>query len=138
MKASARFQTQQGWSFVPGPLELARPINSQDVKDIVLYPLAEIAESFLSYPGMRLLTSPAVSWLRWQARWESDRDFIEVGMTLFDDKNQSWGGSPISADCSASAIEALWSHLQSRHQGIWLHDPDCTMHTHESFSAMAV
>jgi hypothetical protein len=138
MKASARFHTQQGWSLVPGPAEVARPINSQDVKDIELYPVAEIAESFLSFPGMRLLSTPAASWWQWQARWESNRDFIEVRMTLFDDENPIWGGSPISADCTVCAIEALWLHLQSRHQGIWLHDPDCTMHTHDSFSAMAV
>jgi len=57
---------------------------------------------------------------------------IELGMTLFENEAQSWGGSPITADCSLADIEALWSHLQSRHRGVWLHDPDCIIHTHDS------
>jgi hypothetical protein len=54
-------------------------------------------------------------------------------MTLFEDEQESWGGSPITADCSLDAIQAFWSHLQSRHRGVWLHDPDCIVHTYDSF-----
>ena len=107
-------------------------MNSQDVQDIEMHPPKAIAESFLGFPGMRLLHPSTPSWWEWRARWESGPDFIEVGMTLFEDEAQSWGGSPISADCSLDAIVALWLHLQSRHCGVWLHDPDCIMHTHDS------
>jgi hypothetical protein len=136
MGAFARFQTQQRWSLIPGPRELAQPVNSQDVQDIELHPAAAIADSFLSFPGMRLVNSPDPSWWQWRARWESGPDFIEVGMTLFDDETLSWGGSPISADCTRESIEALWSHMQSRHSGVWLHEPECTVHTHESFGKL--
>jgi hypothetical protein len=54
-------------------------------------------------------------------------------MTLFEGEDGIWGGSPITADCPLDAIEALWSHLQSRHCGLWLHDSNCIIHTHESF-----
>jgi hypothetical protein len=60
--------------------------------------------------------------------------WARAGMTLFDDEELSWGGSLISADCSPAAVEALWSHVQSRHPGVWLHDPECTVHTHASFA----
>jgi hypothetical protein len=126
-------RSQEHWAFVPGPTALAHPIDSQAVMDLELYAPAAVAESFLSYPGMRLLSAATPDWWHWRARWDSGGDFIEVGMTLFDDPAQSWGGSAISADCTVQAIEALWLHLQSRHAAIWLHADDCTIHTPESF-----
>jgi hypothetical protein len=133
MSGSARFQTQQQWSLIPGPMVLPRPTNSQEIQDIQSYSVAAVAESFLSYSGLHLLSPAEPSWWEWRGRWESGRDFIEVGMTLFDETAQSWGGSPITADCTADAIEALWSYIQSRHRGVWLHDADCIVHTHDSF-----
>ena len=130
--STTRFQTRAQWSLIPGPAELAQPMNSQDLQDIEVFSPTAIAESFLSFPGVQLLHPPTPSWWEWRARWESGGDFIEVGMTLFEDDAQSWGGSPISADCSLDDIEALWSHLQTRHRGVWLHDPDCIIHTHDS------
>jgi len=130
--STTRFQTRGQWSFIPGPAELTQPMSSQDLKDIEEISPAAIAESFLSFPGVRLVHPPAPSWLEWCARWESGSDFIEVGVTLFEDAAQSWGGSPITADCSPDDIEGLWSHLQARHRGVWLHDPDCILHTHDS------
>jgi hypothetical protein len=136
MGAFARFQTQQQWSLIPVPRELAQPVNSQDVHDIELHAPAAIADSFLRFLGMRLLNPSNPSWWQWRARWEAGPDFIEVGMTLLDDEALSWGGSPLSADCTPELIEALWSHMQSRHTGVWLHDSECTVHTHESFRSM--
>jgi hypothetical protein len=130
--STTRFQTREQWSFIPGPAELAQPMNSQDLQDIEEISPGAIAESLLSFPGVRLLYPPTPSWLEWRARWESGSDFIEVGMTLFEDEAQSWGGSAITADCSLDDIERFWLHLQSRHRGVWLHDPDCTIHTHDS------
>ena len=124
------------WSLIPGPVALAEPMNSQDLQDIKTYSPALIAESFLGFPGMRLLHPPSPSWWEWQAQWESGADFIEVGMTLFEEEPESWGGSPVIADCSLDAIEALWSHLTSRHAGVWLHDPHCTIHTQGSLREM--
>ena len=99
-----------------------------------LYPAVAIANTLLNFSGMRLLAPEQASWLKWRARWEVDHDFVEVGMTLFDDKVPNWGGSPITADCTPDAIDALWSFVQSRHPAVWLHDgSDCTVHTHESF-----
>jgi len=130
--STTRFQTLGQWSFIPGPAVLAHPMNSQDLQDIEEISPTEIAESFLSFPGVRLLQPRTPSWWEWRARWESGSAFIEIGMTLFEDEPQSWGGSPITVDCSLDDIEGLWSHLQSRHRGVWLHDPDCIIHTHDS------
>jgi hypothetical protein len=128
-----RFQAKGSWSIIPGPAELAQPMCSQDLQDIKVFSPASVAESFLAFPGVRLVHPPIPSWREWRARWESGCNFIEVGMTLFEDEQQSWGGSPITAECSLDNIEALWLHLQARHRGVWLHDPDCTIHTHDSF-----
>ena len=117
---------------IPGPAELTQPMNSQDLQDIEQISPAAIAESILSFTGVRLLHPPTPTWWEWRARWESGSDFIEAGMTLFDDEARSWGGSPITSDCSLDEIEAFWSYLQARHRGVWLHAPDCTSHTHDS------
>src|SRR5262249_41274393 len=124
MGAFARFQTQHQWSLIPGPRRLARPVNSQDVQDVQLYAVVMIADTLLSFSGMRLLTPEEPSWWKWRARWESDHDFIELGMTLFDDKVPNWGGSPIHADCTPDAIDALWSYMQSRHPAVWYTSPN--------------
>ena len=108
-------------------------MSSLDLRDITYYPPAAIAESLLSFSGMRLLHDRTPSWWEWRARWESQAGFIEVGMALFEDQAHSWGGSPLTADCPFEMIESLWLHLQSRHRGVWLHDADCTIHTHDSF-----
>jgi hypothetical protein len=133
MSTATRFQTSEGWSLIPGPGQLAEPMNSQDLQDIEVHSPVAMAESFLSFPDMRLLHPATPSWWSWRARWERGADFIEVGMTLFEDEAQSWGGSPITANCSIDAIEALWSYLQSQHRGVWLHGPDCVIHTQDSF-----
>lgn len=136
--STIRFQTQAEWSLIPGPAELTQPMNSQDLQDIGSFSPELIADSFLSFPGVRLLHPPKPSWFHWLARWDYGRDFMQIGMTLFDDEQQSWGGSPITADCSPDQMDALWSHLQAQHSGVWLHDRDCIVHTRDSFKkAMA-
>jgi hypothetical protein len=129
----ARFRAKGQWSLIPGPAKLNQPLNSQDLQEIEQLSAERIAESFLSFRDMRLIHAAAPSWWEWRARWASAGDFIEIGMTLFGDETQSWGGSPITADCSAAHIDELWSQLRSRHRGIWLHDADCIIHTPESF-----
>jgi predicted phosphoadenosine phosphosulfate sulfurtransferase len=112
-------------------------MRSDDLHDIELYPAAAVADSFLGFPGMRLLNPSTPSWWDWRARWESGRDFIEVGMTLFEAEVPTWGGSPISADCTFGTFDKLWSHIQLQHEAVWLHDDDCTIHTHDSFTRTA-
>jgi hypothetical protein len=135
MSIPTRFHAREDWSIIPGPAQLSQPMNSQDLQEVATYSAAEIAESLLGFPGMRLVHASTPSWWEWRARWKSGRDFIEVGMTLFDDELQSWGGSPLRADCAIDAITALWSYLLSRHRGVWLHDSDCWVHTKDSFRA---
>jgi len=132
MSSAARFQTTGNWSFIPGPKKLSKPMNSVNLHDIELCPAEEIAESFLSFPGARLVHPAKPSWWEWRGRWQSGSDFIEIDMSLFDDEAQSWGGSGVTADCSLDQIEALWSHLQARNRAVWLHDPDCIIHTCDS------
>jgi hypothetical protein len=133
MSLTDRFQTKEQWPFVPGPAELSEPLDSQILQEIELHAPAAIAESFLSFPGTRQIRAATASWWEWRARWESADRFIELGMTLFDDEAQSWGGSPILADCSPGNIEALWSHMQARHRGVWMYDSDGIIHTRDSF-----
>jgi hypothetical protein len=107
-------------------------MNSVDLQQIEYSSAEAIATSFLSFPGTRLVHSARPTWWEWIGRWESGADFIEINMTLFDDEAQSWGGSAITADCSLDQIAALWSHLQSDNPAVWLHDPECIIHTHAS------
>lgn len=136
MSTTHRFRSEGNWSLIPGPAEMENSMSSLDLEDIVALPAASVAESFLAFPGMRQLRPTSPAWWDWRARWESGTDFIEVGMTLLDDEQQSWGGSAIVANCQSVSIEALWSHLATRHSGVWLHDPDCVIHTPDSFKAL--
>lgn len=54
-------------------------------------------------------------------------------LTLFGDLEETWGGSEAETDCLAEDILGLWPFLLAKHTGIWLHAPDCTMHTQRSF-----
>jgi len=135
MSIPTRFHAREDWSIIPGPAQLSQPMSSVDLQEVATYSAAEIAESLLDFPGMQLVQAATPTWWTWRARWESGRDFIEVGMTLFDDEARSWGGSPLRADCAIDAITALWSHLLLRHRGVWLHDSACRVHTQDSFRA---
>ncbi len=112
-------------------------MNSQALQDIAPYPAELIAASLLAFPGMRLLNPATPSWWEWRCRWESGQDFIEVEMTLFEANIPIWGGSPILADCTTGALVDLCSHIQSQHQGIWLHDDNCVMHSLDSFRGIS-
>lgn len=111
------------------------PRSSLDLHELVEHTPAAIADSLLSFPGTRLLHPAERSWWDWKARWESGERYIEIDVTLFDNEEQHWGGSSLDANCSVEDLLTLWRVLQSRHSGIWLHDPDCEMHTPESFLA---
>jgi hypothetical protein len=129
-----RFESRGDWALVPGPNSMNGPLDSQDVHDIELHTPEAISQSLLSFPGMRLIHEAAPSWWEWRARWSEGSRHIEVGMTLFDNDAKSWGGSPVQASCTRKDLISLWSHLQSKHRGVWFHDSTCTMHTHESFT----
>ena len=128
------FESRGDWAFVPGPSSIAGPLNSQDVRDIELHTPESVAQALLSFPGMQLVQDASPSWWEWRARWAEGSRYLEVGMTLFGNEEQSWGGSPVHANCSTEDIRSLWAHLQSRHRGVWIHDSNCTMHNHESFA----
>jgi hypothetical protein len=131
-----RFVSYGKWALVPGPATMTHPLDSQSVQDLALYQAVDIAESLLSFSGMTLSHGPEPTWWGWRANWGSGQDFIEVDMTLLEEREPIvWGGSSLLADCAVETVELLWSHLQARHAGIWLHDENCVMHTHESFRA---
>lgn len=121
-----------GWGFIPGPEQMDEPTNSQFGDEISEHPAKSIVASILAFLGTELTHSADPSWYQWQARWHDGDRFIDLDMTLFDDK-ETWGGSEIEADCLAGDIIKFWSFLQARHNGVWLHAPDCTMHTQQSF-----
>lgn len=121
-----------GWAFSPGPEQMDEPTNSQFADEISEHSAKSIAASLLAFPGTELLYPVDPSWYQWKARWQDGDRFIGLDMTLFDDE-ETWGGSEIEADCLAGDIVECWSFLQARHSGIWLHAPDCTMHTQQSF-----
>ena len=73
------------------------------------------------------------SWFDWIARWSNNDRFINLTMTLFDDLEETWGGSEIEVNCLAGDVINLWTFLLTKYEGIWLHAPDCTMHTPHSF-----
>jgi len=129
---NARFD-KAGWALIPGPLDTSEPMNSCDLREQVEYAPEEIAKALLIYPGMRLLNDADPTWWDWKARWEGDTGFIGVNVTLMGWNDKLWGGSELSVDCSPKELITLWKHLSSAHPGIWLHDPDCEMHTEESF-----
>ena len=132
MSNDRRFQAKGNWSFIPGPAKLREPISSVDLREIEFCSAESIAKSFLSFPDSRLVHPARPSWWEWRGCWQMGPDLIEIDMTLFDDEGQSWGGSAITADCSLEQIDALWSHLQSGNAAVWLHDPECIIHTHAS------
>jgi hypothetical protein len=130
-----RFLSESDWTLAPGPHNPPPSFKTYDLQeDVQRYPVGAIATTFLDFPHMQLLTPSETSWWKWRARWESEQDYIEIGMTLFSDESPYWGGSSISADCGVEAIEALWSHVQARHPIIWLVDNnECQMYSRKTF-----
>ena len=128
MKLAARLTTRGRWAFIPGPSDQTRTPTRQWIREIVELPAAEVAASLLAFPGVHLAHPPQPDWWAWRARWEAGSDFIDLDFTLFDDLGEVWGGSELTADCPSATVLALLRHLNQRHRGIWLHDPDCDMH----------
>lgn len=122
------------WAFIPGPRSIPTPpISSVSLQEIATYEPRAIAEFFLSYPGFRLLHPAEPSWWQWRAAWESTTDFISVNITLFDDPEQSWGGSYLEALCQLDDVLELWRKMRERFPAVWLHNAACEIHTPESF-----
>jgi hypothetical protein len=122
------------WAFIPGPKQMDAPMNSTSLQDITEHPAADIAATLLAYPGTELVHRAEPSWWNWKARWHDGDRVINLNSSLFEDET-TWGGLDIEADCLVGDILSLWSFLLSKHPGIWLHAPDCTMHTQRSFLA---
>ena len=134
MQLPSPFQANLDWALIPGPVDQVRPMSSLDIRDLVELPAATVAESFLAFPGMRLVRPAEPDWWAWRARWESAAGFIALHFTLFDELGDIWGGSNIAADCPSSELVSLLYHMNQRHPGIWLHDPDCGMHAWQHLS----
>lgn len=109
------------------------PTDSQIVDDISQHPTRSIAAALLAFPGAEIVHPADPSWYQWKARWYYNSRSVDLTMTLFDDLEETWAGSGVEADCLAGDIMGLWSFLLAKHTGIWLHAPDCTMHTPHSF-----
>lgn len=122
-----------GWSFIPGPLKNPPP-DSQSLYDIVEYPPAVVADTFLSVPGMTFLQGADPSWWEWKARWETADRFIELDMSLFESEPPAWGGSAIASRCTADDLLSLWRAMRARCPAVWLHNSACEIVTPEEFS----
>ena len=108
------------------------PTNSQWAPEIAEHSPESLALAILAFPNVRVLHPAEPTWWEWKAEWRSDGRSITMNMTLFEEP-EFWGGSEIVVDCLAGDFLELWSFLQARLSGIWLHDPDCVMHTQGSF-----
>jgi hypothetical protein len=124
---------KSNWALVPGPLDTSKPMSSLDLRNQVEYAPEEIAKTLLEYPGTTLLHGADPTWWDWKARWENDSGIVELTVTLMGRSDKLWGGSEIQADCSPQELIAIWRHLSAAYPGVWLHDPDCCMHTEQSF-----
>jgi len=134
MQLPTRFHANLDWALIPGPVDQTRPMASTDIQRLVELPADIVAESFLAFPGMRLVQPAEPNWWAWRARWESADGFIALHFTLFDELGDIWGGSNITADCPSSALVSLLYHMNQQHPGIWLHDPDCGMYAWQHLS----
>jgi hypothetical protein len=130
----ARFVVGGDWAVVPGPLDQSVTWDSQYIKGLAEHPVHTIALSILAFRGMHVVHPPAPTWWVWRARWEEGAEFLEVGMTLFDEPGDAWGGSGLVADCPSTVVLDLLEHLSERHKGIWLHTPECEMYARHHLS----
>lgn len=121
------------WSLSAGPLTNP-PASSLVLEDIVLYPPEIVADSILSFPGIRLKHPADPTWWDWVARWDECGRWIEVGFTLFDTDPPAWGGSVLEGCCELTDILELWSTVRSRVPACWMHNTLCEIHTPESFA----
>ena len=122
------------WCLIPGPLENPPP-SSVALDQGVDYPPEVVAETFLAFPGMRLVHDAEPTWWDWKARWQSGGSLIEVDMSLFETDAPTWGGSLARGDCELEDFLAFVHHVRQRLPGDWLHNSECEIHSPESFAA---
>ena len=109
-----------GWAFIPGPRQLTEPVQTIDCTEVMEYPLAEIADSLLAFPPVERVHSAEPSWQEWQARWQDGE--TSLSFTLERWYGEVWSSIRLSGTCTVGQILALWTHLLSRHPGIWLYE----------------
>jgi hypothetical protein len=124
-----------GWSLIPGPRQFGEPLYSTALEEIVGYLPKSLARAILTFPGTTLRHPPEPTWWEWAATWEQGGRMIEIGMTVFDEGDGVWGGSPLRASCEAADLLGLWLAVRSSHSAVWLHSPDCRVYTPASFAA---
>lgn len=126
-------------SFVPGPRSLPERFSSVDLGHLENYPLGDIADAFLSVPGVRLTHPPDPTWYDWRARWLAEDRFIDIGFTTCDvdlDVTPSglvWGGSELRTHCLLADLLTLWRRVRECCPAVWLHDAETLMWSPESF-----
>ena len=117
-----------GWKFSPGPPTQVEPVDTVNCFDVVELPLAEVTASVFAFPGV-CAVSDRVGLLLWPGQ-------ADLTLTVAEWYPGVWGGIYLEGNCSLGAVIALWTHLLSRHSGIWLfhtdREPDL-LHTPRSF-----
>lgn len=111
------------------------PTTSLDADEIVEHPLAAIAATLLCFPQVELTHGAEPSWLQWRARWRDGENELDFSLSHLGPGSHEnlWGGSELKGHCTIGQVLALWVHLLSRHQGVWLHNSECEMETPQSF-----
>jgi hypothetical protein len=106
--------------FITGPVGVAEPLYSFDVREFEHYGAESIVDAIRSFPGTRLLHPPEPRWEDWQAAWEANsRMMLLDNLYTFDDTNE-WGELRVTCDCLLEDLLGLWGTLRKRHPGVWL------------------
>jgi hypothetical protein len=121
------------WSLIPGPLENPPP-SSVSLDDFAEYPPQVVAETFIAFPGMRLVHDAEPTWWDWKARWQSGDSFFEIDMSLYETEPLSWGGSLVVGHCELDEFLKFRHHVREYLPAVWLHNSACEIHSPESFA----
>jgi hypothetical protein len=109
-----------GWAFTPGPQRLTEPIQTTDCFEVMEYPLSEIADSLLAFPAIEVVHGAEPSWQDWEAHWQDGESALTFTLERWYD--EVWSGTRLRGYCTVGQIFALWTHVLSRHPGIWLYE----------------
>lgn len=130
---TAMFQAT-GWSFAAGPEYMTEITASVDCRDVREHSLDAIAQTLLCFPRVELTHAAEPSWQEWRARWKEGENLLEFRLQPFFE--DIWLSTPLQGCCTLGHALALWTHLLSRHRGIWLCErglEDVYLHTPVSF-----